>query len=106
LANWPVLMSCAARRAGQIATPVNGAFRVLEKFEAVREHVQAMKALRLEAPEEIAFATAALALRFGERAVEEGGGHQPAPVTATQLIQARRPEDTGHSLWATFQRVQ
>jgi hypothetical protein len=27
-------------------------------------------------------------------------------VTAQQLIQARRPEDIGRSLWTTFQRVQ
>jgi hypothetical protein len=84
---------------------IEGAFRVLDEFEAVEEHTEAMKALQLEPPEEIAFATAALALRFGERSVEEGGGHRPAPVTAEQLIEARRPEDIGHSLWTTFQRV-
>ncbi len=83
-----------------------GAFRVLDEFAAVDEHTAAMKALHLQPPEEIAFATAALALRFGERGVEEGGGHQPAPVTAEQLIEARRPEDLGRSLWSTFQRVQ
>ncbi|MBW8757036.1 MAG: DUF945 domain-containing protein [Burkholderiales bacterium] len=85
---------------------IEGAFRVLDEFEAVEQHAEAMKALQLEPPEEIAFATAALALRFGERAVEETGGHRPAPVTAHQLTQARRPEDAGHSLWSTFQRVQ
>ncbi len=85
---------------------IEGAFRVLDEFEAVNEHTEAMKALQLQPPEEIAFATAALALRFGERGVEETGGHHPAPVTAEQLIEARRPEDLGHSLWTTFQRVQ
>jgi hypothetical protein len=85
---------------------IEGAFRVLDEFEAVGEHTEAMKALQLQPPEEIAFATAALALRFGERGVEETGGHSPAPVTAEQLIEARRPEDIGHSLWAVFQRTQ
>jgi hypothetical protein len=85
---------------------IEGAFRVLDEFEAVGAHTEAMKALQLEPPEEIAFATAALALRFGERGVQETGGHLPAPVTAGQLIEARRPEDLGHSLWTTFQRVQ
>ena len=85
---------------------IEGAFRVLDEFEAVGEHTEAMKALQLQPPEEIAFATAALALRFGERGVEETGGHRPAPVTAEQLIEACRPEDIGHSLWTTFQRVQ
>ncbi|MBK1687767.1 DUF932 domain-containing protein [Rubrivivax gelatinosus] len=84
---------------------IEGAFRVLEEFDEVDEHAEAMKALPLEHGEEIAFATAALALRFGERALEEGG-HAPAPVTAEQLVEARRPEDLGHNLWTTFQRVQ
>jgi hypothetical protein len=92
---------------GQVQDQViEGAFRVLDEFEAVEEHAEAMKALQLEPREEIAFATAALALRFGERTVEEGGGHRPAPVTAEQLIEARRPEDLGHSLWTTLQKVQ
>jgi hypothetical protein len=43
-----------------------------------------------------------LTLRYGER----GEGEPPAPVTAEQLIEARRPEDLDHSLWTTFQRVQ
>jgi Domain of unknown function (DUF932) len=85
---------------------IEGAFRVLEEFEKVEQHADAMKALPLEPREEMAFATAALALRFGERPVEETGGHRPAPITAEQLNEARRIEDTGHDLWATFQRVQ
>jgi hypothetical protein len=85
---------------------IEGAFRVLDEFEAVEQHAEAMKALPLEPREQLAFATAALALRFGERGVEEGGGHRPAPVTAEQLNEPRRGEDVGYSLWATFQRVQ
>lgn len=81
---------------------IEGAFRVLEEFSAVEEHAEGMKALQLDHGEQKAFATAALALRFGER-IE---GQPPAPVTAEQLIHARRIEDTGHSLWTTFQRVQ
>lgn len=85
---------------------IEGAFRVLDEFDAVDAHTEAMKAVQLAPPEELAFATAALALRFGEQTLEAGGGHVPAPVTAEQLTQARRPEDLGHSLWHTFQRVQ
>jgi hypothetical protein len=72
----------------------------------VEAHKEAMQAVQLTPPEEIAFGTAALALRFGEGSVEATGGHRPAPVTAQQLIEARRPEDLDHSLWTTFQRVQ
>jgi hypothetical protein len=85
---------------------IEGAFRVLDEFEAVEQHAEAMKALPLEPREQIAFATAALALRFGDRGVEQGGGHRPMPVTAEQLNEPRRGDDTGHTLWATFQRVQ
>jgi hypothetical protein len=85
---------------------IEGAFRVLDEFECVEQHAAAMKALPLEPREEIAFATVALALRFGERPVEEAGGHRPAPVTAEQLNEPRRIDDIGHNLWSTFQRVQ
>ena len=81
---------------------IEGAFRVLDDFEAVDASADGMKALTLKPDEEKAFATAALALRYGERSE----GQPPAPITVDQLIEARRPEDLGHSLWATFQRVQ
>ncbi len=88
---------------GQIQHDViEGAFRVLDDFQAVNESTRAMKALTLDSAEERAFATAALALRYGER--QEG--QAPAPITAEQLSRPRRVEDTGPSLWNTFQRVQ
>ena len=74
---------------------IEGAFRVLDEFEAVEQHTEAMKALPLEPREEIAFATAALALRFGERTVEEAGGHRPAPVTAEQLNERAASKTSG-----------
>ena len=81
---------------------IEGAFRVLDDFEAVDASTDGMKCLTLNDAEERAFATAALALRYGERT----DGQPPAPITAEQLVEARRPEDLGHSLWTTFQRVQ
>jgi hypothetical protein len=81
---------------------IEGAFRVLDDFEAVEASTEGMKALELKQDEERAFATAALALRYGERTE----GQPPAPITAEQLIEARRPEDLGHSLWLTMNRVQ
>ena len=85
---------------------IEGAFRVLDEFEAVEDHSDAMKALQIDLREERAFANAALALRFGERLSETTGEQLPAPVTAEQLTQARRTEDGGRSLWTTFQRIQ
>ena len=81
---------------------IEGAFRVLDDFAAVDASTEAMKALELKPEEEQAFATAALALRFGERT----DGQPPAPITAEQLLEARRPEDVGRSLWLAFNRVQ
>jgi hypothetical protein len=81
---------------------IEGAFRVLDEFEAAQESAEGMKALTLEPEEQGAFATAALALRFGERTEDQ----PPPPITAEQLLEARRPEDQGRSLWTTFQRVQ
>ena len=75
---------------------------MLDDFEVVGASTDSMKALPLQREEQQAFATAALALRYGER----GEGEPSAPVTAEQLIEARRPEDFGSSLWTTFQKVQ
>ena len=81
---------------------IEGAFRVLEDFEAVDESTAAMKALTLRPGEDQVFASAALALRY-DQAVE---GQPPAPITPRQLLEARRPQDVGTSLWSTFQRIQ
>ena len=82
---------------------IEGAFRVLDDFEAVDASTEAMKALTLEPDEEqrLRDGGAGAALRRAHRE-----GRPPAPITAEQLIEARRPEDLGHSLWTTFQRVQ
>ena len=81
---------------------IEGAFRVLDDFEAVDASIDGMKALSLNPEEERAFATAALALRYGEQTE----GHTPAPITVDQLTEARRVEDTGRSLWLAMNRVQ
>ena len=81
---------------------IEGAFRVLGDFAAVEASADAMKRLTLKEDEERAFATAALALRYGERS----DGQPPAPITVDQLIEARRPEDFGRNLWKAFNRVQ
>ena len=70
---------------------IEGAFRVLEDFEAVDASTDDMKARQLVVDEERAFATAALALRYGTRAE----GEAQAPISAEQLVEARRPEDWG-----------
>jgi Domain of unknown function (DUF932) len=61
-----------------------------------------MKALTLEPSEERALATAAMALRFGERTE----GQAPLPVTVDQVTAPRRAQDVGQDLWRSFQRLQ
>ena len=56
----------------------------------------------LGASQEELFWDSPLALRFGDGS----NGQSRSPITADQVIEARRPEDLGSSLWATFQRVQ
>jgi hypothetical protein len=68
---------------------IEGAFEVLDRFSAVGEHVEGMKAL---------------AISEGEQRVRAGGPgtalrtSQPTPITEHQLLDARRPEDRGRSL--------
>jgi hypothetical protein len=81
---------------------IEGAFKVLKDFEAVDESIEGMKVLELHPAEQQAFATAALALRYGER----GDGQAPAPITVNQLTEARRMQDVGPSLWLSMNRVQ
>ncbi len=81
---------------------IEGAFRVLDDFEAVDGSIDDMKAITLRPEEQRAFATAALTLRYGERTE----GQPAAPITAEQLDSPRRLDDRGDSLWLTFQRVQ
>jgi hypothetical protein len=81
---------------------IEGAYRVLEQFEVVEQSREQMMQVQLSGPEEIAYATAALSLRYGLEEVAGGS----TPVTAEQVNFARRVEDTGPSLWSAFQRVQ
>ena len=81
---------------------IEGAFRVLDDFEAVDGSIDDMKAITLKPEEQRAFATAALTLRYGERTE----GQPPAPITAGAARIDPTHRGPGDSLWLTFQRVQ
>lgn len=78
---------------------IEGAFRVLEDFEQIGGQMAGMKALTLNQGEQNAFAHAALALKYDTELA-------PAPVTESQVLRSRRPEDAASDLWTTFNRVQ
>jgi hypothetical protein len=77
---------------------IEGAFKVLDTFEAATQQREAMTATALDEGEQTAFARAALSLRYDEGT--------PAPVTELQLLSQRRAEDRAADLWTTFNRVQ
>ncbi|MBC8751616.1 MULTISPECIES: DUF932 domain-containing protein [Paraburkholderia] len=81
-----------------IGEVIEGAFKVLKSFEATTEQREGMAATVLDEGEQVAFARAALTLRYEE--------DKPAPVTERQLLAPRRVEDRAPDLWATFNRVQ
>lgn len=79
---------------------IEGAFRVLKGFELVDESREVMQQTRLSWEEQALFARSALMLRYD---TEDAG---KAPIQADQLLRAKRREDEGADLWATFNRVQ
>lgn len=78
---------------------IEGAFTVLDCFEAAQAQRDDMQVLHLSQGEQTAFARAALTLKYDVDTA-------PAPVTETQLLMPRRFEDRAPDLWTTFNRVQ
>ncbi len=77
---------------------IEGAFQVLDGFEAVTEQRDSFARLQLSDAGQRAFARAALAVRYDEP--------EAAPIEPEQLLRARRFEDRNSDLWSTFNRVQ
>lgn len=78
---------------------IEGVFRVVEDFKLIDEQKDVMKSLNLAPAERLAFARAALELRYDT-------DKEPAPVTDTQLLGVRRKDDSSPDLWTTFNVVQ
>lgn len=76
---------------------IDCAFRILDRFDTVTAEIDAMKSARLEQPLMLAFANAAIEARF------EG---DQKPVTAEQILRARRVADQPNDVWTVFNRVQ
>lgn len=84
-------------RGNVVEKVIEGAYEVLGIFDRVEEKRGAMESLLIPPPAQHALAEAALTYRFGEE-------HQP--VTATQILTARRYEDRQNDLWSVFNRCQ
>lgn len=86
------------RHSGHVTTEVvEGAYEVLRSFDAIDASKDRMQSLQLSDGEQRAFANAALAIRFPDRA---------PTIRPEQVVEARRWADEDASLWATFNRAQ
>ncbi|WP_028215177.1 DUF932 domain-containing protein [Paraburkholderia mimosarum] len=85
-------------RGDVIGEVIEGAFKVVKSFDETAEQREGMAATVLDEGEQVAFARAALALRYDEGA--------PAPVTERQILAPRRVEDQGSDIFTTFNRLQ
>lgn len=83
---------------GKVADRViEGSFRVIEDARIAGEKVAAWRGIELAPEEQQVFARAAIPLRFEEEA---------AKPSVSQVLNARRWDDTANDLWTTFNRVQ
>ncbi|WP_010188915.1 DUF932 domain-containing protein [Sphingomonas sp. PAMC 26605] len=74
-----------------------GVFTVAEDFPRLIDASEQMKETRLSEPEQRVLVEASLVARFGE---------EDSPVRPEQIINPRRREDVGQSLWTTFNVIQ
>jgi len=77
---------------------IEAAIRQSEQFAAVGMFVERMERTMLEEPQRLAFAEAAISLRFPK--------HNTVGLQPHKVLEARRPEDVGRSLWKTYNVVQ
>jgi hypothetical protein len=75
---------------------IQAAYTIVDGFERVAESIEGMKATPLTVPEELAFADAAFALRYGEDAL----------IHPEELLTLHRDQDAEDDLWTTFNVVQ
>jgi hypothetical protein len=76
---------------------IEGVFTVAEDFPRLLDAAEDMKATPLSAPEQRILAEASLVARYGE---------DESPIRPEQIIEPRRREDAGQSLWTTFNIIQ
>ena len=89
---------CVSHRGNIVDDVVAGAVKLADRFEGLAEQVERMEQRQLFKDEQLAFAEAALRLRFSEPTQR---AMQPA-----QLLACRRSEDLGDDLWRVYNRCQ
>ncbi len=76
---------------------IEGTDEMVDALPTIAGQVDRFQEIELKPAEQTAFAEAALSVRWEP---------EHAPVTPSQLLAARRPEDDTPTLWTTYQRVQ
>lgn len=84
------------RHSGSSDGIIEASYEVVEQFPKVLQSAEDFARLQLSAPQQEAFAEAALALRYDDN----------APVNARQIIRPKRSADVAPNLWNTFNTVQ
>ena len=84
--------------AGQV---IEGSYRVISEFVRAIDDAEAWTGTTLNRDEQMALATAAHTLRFGD-----AEGNVETPIQPEQLLIARRHDDAGSNLWLTHNRLQ
>ena len=74
------------------------ALSIAERFDVLAAQVERMERRQLFKDEQLQFAERALALRYPDPT--------QAGMPASQLLQCRRPEDTGDDLYSTLNKIQ
>ena len=76
---------------------IEGVYTVAEDFPRLIDASETMKEIQLREDERRVLAEASLVARYGE---------EESPVRPDQIIQPRRREDVGQSLWMTYNTIQ
>jgi hypothetical protein len=80
---------------------IEGTFTVIEDAKLALAAPQDWAQIQLDRDEKLAMAEAARVLRFGD-----AEGNVNTPIQATQLLEARRRDDTENNLWTNFNVIQ
>jgi hypothetical protein len=80
------------------AEVIEGAYKIINGFDAVTQSIETMKAITLSDTQKLAFGKAALALKYDD---PDNCGFSPA-----QIIRPRRFADERSDLWTVFNAVQ
>lgn len=88
--------SIAVAHRGSADDVIEASYRIVDNFEQQQAQIEDMSATRLSLPEQEAFATAAIQLRFNEQQI----------ISVPELLRPKRQADVENTTWNTLNRIQ